>query len=494
MNATQPSRHGRMMLGAAFTARAELNVRRAAVPAAYIVLATVMVWSRFAGIGQSLWHDEIFTLEHFVAPGPAASFTHYGTNDHILFSVLAWLTVHLPGFSEQSVRLWAVVPFISATAVAAVWLHRRAGASVALIFALLSTSSTQLLMVSTEGRGYGLAFLAMAIMTMAAYESATQRTSGWLTLFAAAGVIGCWTLPTFVLPLFAASAVLFGTPSIRRRLLLRLAVGLCAVGGWYAIPASALLASRGQQYGVRLPWHAPLTGGATELAAAFIPTLSPASLIPAIIAFPVLAVGLVRVRRVMPGLAGITVAPVTLTFLALTIGGFFVDERFVSYLLVPILVIAAFGLAALLTPRPGRLGVVAAAYSGSLVMISVFVFAVVSVQHVRLPHEANREAANAVAAALAQAERPVILNTPYREDILHYLPGPVPMLVATPETLTAFICSRHLEQTGLVFVQQPYEIDVADTSCLARRGATVRVFRQWDRGRRISVWTLPPER
>jgi hypothetical protein len=349
-------------------------------------------------------------------------------------------------------------------------------------------------MLSTEARGYGLAFMAMAVMTIAAYESVEKSTSKWLTLFAVAGVIGCWTLPTFLLPFLGASGVLFGIRSLRRRLLVRLAVVFCAVAGWYAIPASALLASRGQQYGVRLPWHAPLTGGATELAAAFIPTLSPASLIPAIIAFPVLAVGLVRVRRVMPGLARITVAPVTFTFLALTIGGFFVDERFVSYLLVPILVIAAFGLAALLTPRPGRLGVVAAAYSGSLVMISVFVFAVVSVHHVRLPHEANREAAGAVAAALAQAERPVILNTPYREDILHYLPGPVPLLVAAPKSLTAFICSRHLEQTGLVFVQQPYEMAVADTSCLARRGATVRVFRQWDRGRRISVWTLPPER
>ena len=481
------------MLDSAFTAGAGVTVRRAAVPAAYVVLAIVMISSRFAPIGQGLWHDELFTLEHFVAPGPVASFTDYGTNDHILFSVLAWLTVHLPGFSEQAARLWAIVPFISGVAVGTVWLHRRAGAFVALIFALLSTSSTQLLMVSTEARGYGLAFLAMAIMTIAAYESSRQRTSGWLTVFAAAGVIGCWTLPTFVLPLFAASAVLFGTRSIRRRLLLRLAVALCAIGAWYAAPASALLASRGQQYGVRLPWHAPLTGGATELAAAFIPTVSPASLIPAIIAFPVLVIGLVRVRRGMPALAAITVAPVAFTFLALTVGDFFVDERFVSFLLVPILVVAAFGLAALLTPRPGLLGLVGAAYTGSLVMISVFVFAVVSVQHVRQPHEANREAANAVAAALAQAERPVILNTPYPEDVLHYLPGPLPMVVVAPKTLGAFICSRHVEQTGLVFVQQPYEIDVADTSCLARRGATVRVFRQWDRGLRISVWTLPPK-
>jgi hypothetical protein len=334
----------------------------------------------------------------------------------------------------------------------------------------------------------------MAVMTIAGYESSTQGTSGWLTVFAGAGVMGCWTLPTFVLPLFAASAVLFGTRSIRRRLLLRLAVALCAIGGWYAVPVSALLASRGQQYGVRLPWHAPLTGGATELAAAFIPTLSPASLIPALVAFPVLAVGLVRVRRVMPGLAGITVAPVTLTFLALTIGGFFVDERFVSYLLVPIFVIAAFGLAALLPPRSGPRGVVAAAYAGSLVTISVFVFAVVAAQHVRLPQEANREAANTVTAALTKATRPVIFNTAHPQDILHYLSTSVPMLRTAPDTFGGFICSSYFENTGLVFVQQPYGVDVADTSCLARRGATVRVFRQWDRGRRISVWTLPPER
>jgi hypothetical protein len=481
------------LLDAVITARAELTGRRAAVSATYTVLATVMIWSRFAGIGESLWHDEIFTVEHYVAPGPAASFGHYGTNDHILLSVLAWLTVYLPGFSEWAIRFWSVVPFVSGAAIVTVWLHRRAGASVALFFGLLSTSSSQLLMLSTEARGYGLAFMAMAVMTVAAYEASVQSTSNWLSLFAVAGVIGCWTLPTFVLPLLGASGVLLGIRSLRRRLLLRLAIAFCAVVGWYAVPASALIASRGQQYGAPLPWHAPLTGGATELVAAFIPTLSPASLIPAIIVLPVLVVGLVRLRRVMPGLAGIAVAPVTFTFLALTIGGFFVDERFVSYLLVPIFVIAAFGLAALLTPRLGPRGVLAAAYTGSLVMISVVVFAIVSVQHARMPQEANREAANAVAAAMARTTRPVIFNTAHPQDILHYLPGSVPMFRAAPNTLGAFICSRHFERTGLVFVQQPYGIDVADTSCLARRGATVRVFRQWDRGLRIAVWTLPPK-
>jgi hypothetical protein len=266
-----------------------------------------------------------------------------------------------------------------------------------------------------------------------------------------------------------------------------------AVGGWYAIPASALIAARAQHFGVRLPWHAPLTGGATELVAAIVP-VDAVALAPALFGFPLLIAGLVRARRVMPHLGGIIVAPVTFTFLALIVGGFFFEERFVSYLLVPIFIAAAFGLSALTAPRPGIRWIVSAAYSGSVIVVCVVVFAVVSVQFARMPQEANREAANAVAAALAQAPRPVIFNTAHPQDVLHYLPGGVPVLRVAPQTLGAFICSPHLKDTGLVLVQQPFLVDVVDTSCLARRGATVRVFRQWNRGGRISVWALSPER
>jgi hypothetical protein len=480
--------------GAELPARADLSVRHVVISAGYIGLATVMIWSRFAAIGESLWHDEIFTVEHYILPGPAASFGHYGPNDHMLFSVLAWLTVHLPGLSDTGYRLWSVLPFIAAVTIVTVWLHRRAGAAVAFLFAVLSTASTQLMVLSTEARGYGLAFLAMAVMTIAAYEASTQTTSAWLTLFAAAGVIGCWTLPTFVLPLIGASGVLLSQHPLRRRLLRRLAVAFLAVGGWYAIPASALITSRGQQFGVQLPWHAPLTGGATEFAAAFIPAVSAAAFIPAVIVFPVLVLGLSRARRAMPHLSTITVAQVAFTFLALTAGGSFVEERFLSYLLVPIFIIAALGLGALLAPRPGRGWIVTAAYSGSLLVIAVSVFARLSVGHAQMPEEANRGAANAVAAALTHAARPVIFNTEHPQDILYYLHGPAPVLDAPTWKLGRFICSQHLKTTGLIFVQQPFLVDLVDTSCLARRGATLHVFRQWDRGFRIFVWELPPER
>ncbi|MDX6400559.1 MAG: hypothetical protein QOF27_1165 [Gaiellaceae bacterium] len=471
--------------------RVDLSGRQVVIWSAYTVLAIAMIWSRFAAIGKSLWEDEIFTVQHYVVPGPSASFGHYGTNDHILFSVLAWLTVHLPSAGDSAYRLWSIVPFIAAVAILTGWLHRRAGVVVALIFALLATASTQLLILSTEARGYGLAFLAMALLTIAAYEASAQESSGWLSLFAAAGVLGCWTLPTFVLPLAGASGVLLIQRHLRRRLLNRLAAVCFAVGGWYAIPAPALIHSSGQQFGARLAWHGPITGGATEFATAFIPTIS--LLGGLLAAVPVLVFGLFAARRAMPHIVTVTVAPVIFTFFVLTLGRLFVEPRFVSYLLVPIFIWAAFGFKALLTPRSSRSWIAAACYSGSMLSIIAGLFVPSAAIVARLPEEANREAADAVAATLKNATRPVILNTEHPENILYYLPKHVAVLRAPPGGLEDFICSRRFEITGLIFVQQPFLVDLVDTSCLVRHGGKVRVFRQWGRGLRISVWEIPPE-
>ena len=86
--------------------------------------------------------------------------------------MLAWLTSRLTGASEAAYRIWSVMPFLLAVGALSAWLHRRAGAAVAMLFALLATTSTELLILSTEARGYGLAFAAMAMVTIASYEAA----------------------------------------------------------------------------------------------------------------------------------------------------------------------------------------------------------------------------------------------------------------------------------------------------------------------------------
>jgi hypothetical protein len=478
----------------------DVSFRQIVLATGYAVAGAVLLWSRFAGIGTSLWHDEIYTLQTFVDPGPRAIFGAYNPNDHILFSVLGWLTVHSTGLGDSVYRLWSVVPFIVGVGSVTFWLHKRLSPAIALIFAALCTTSSLLLMLSTEARGYGLAFFAMCVMTVAACEAAIRPSERALTALAAAGVIGCWTLPTFILPLAGVSLVLLGRPATRRPLAARLLVASVAIGAWYAVPADNLLSSRGQQFGVTLPWHAPLTGAANALGAAFFPWTDPAALAPTLVAFPVLIAGVISLRRRFPALVVVTVVPVVFSFTALTISRFYVAERFVSFLLVPILVIAAFGLEALVrlpttmgAPLRTRLRwALSVTYAGTLVLVSLAFFAFLSFGVTRLPPEANRDAARAIAGALSDAPRPVIVNTEIPADLRYYL-GAVPLRTVPAGRLQQLLCSDSLATTGVIFVQEPYRVHLVDASCLTRRGASVQVFHQWDRGFRITVWELPPK-
>lgn len=471
-------------------------IRRAGASVAFAAVGAALIWTRFAGYGQSLWHDEIYTVQHYISRGPSAAFGHHGTNDHVLFSVLAWLTVYLPGLGDSAYRLWSILPFIAGVVLTVHWLRRRAGDAVALAFALLATASPRLLALSTEARGYGLAFLAMALMTIAGYEAANEPAARWLSLFVAAGVVGCWTLPTFLLPFAGTSAALLRLRDARRPLLGRLMVACLAIAGFYAISLPALIASSGQRFGVQLPWHAPISGSALELSAAFIPAadlrLTGPQPIAVCLVVPLLVAGWRASRRRMTRLDAVTSAPILLTFIVLTAGRFYVEVRFLSFLLVPLFIWAAFGLeASIARPRtPTRF--ISSTYVGMIVVIAGFISAWAAITDARLPVEANRDAARAVASALEHSRGHLVVNTHAPQDILFYLGSSKGLLTIEPSQLQRFLCSQH--KMKLVFVQQPYGVRLASTSCLVKDGATVQVFRQRDRGGRISVWTIPAAR
>src|SRR5204862_7875088 len=119
----------------------------------------------------------------------------------------------------------------------------------------------------------------------------------------------------------AGGALLLLQRGRRLPLLRRLAAAGVAIGLFYALPLGALLNSSGQQFGTRLPWHAPVTGAATEFIAAFIPLVNldgswmQAALI--IGTTPLLLIGCVSAHRRMPNIIPVTVTPVIVTFLAL---------------------------------------------------------------------------------------------------------------------------------------------------------------------------------
>src|SRR5580658_718485 len=75
--------------------------------AALTILAT---WLRVAGIDKGLWWDEIYFLVITVRHPLAEILTVFpGDTQHPLYSVLAWLSIHLFGEHPWSLRLPAIL-------------------------------------------------------------------------------------------------------------------------------------------------------------------------------------------------------------------------------------------------------------------------------------------------------------------------------------------------------------------------------------------------
>lgn len=79
-------------LGSSGRSTAQLVAIWSALPIAVLFI----LWAFLTGLNLSFWHDEAWTIINYVEPGPAAIFAgEYVPNNHMLFSLLAWLTTTL---------------------------------------------------------------------------------------------------------------------------------------------------------------------------------------------------------------------------------------------------------------------------------------------------------------------------------------------------------------------------------------------------------------
>ena len=140
------------------------------VVAAYTVLGALLLLTRFVWLGHSFWSDELYFVEHFVREGPGEILAGPDLS-HELMAIVAWATSSIAGESETAFRLWSVVPFVAGVTVVTAWLHSRVDALTGLLFLFLATVSPLLLDITRQARGYGLAFLAMSILVVAALEA-----------------------------------------------------------------------------------------------------------------------------------------------------------------------------------------------------------------------------------------------------------------------------------------------------------------------------------
>ena len=126
----------------------------------------------------------------------------------------------------------------------------------AILFLSFATLSPLLLDITRLARGYGLAFLAMSVMMVAALEAERNGHTTALVMFWVAGVLGTWTLPHFAVAFFVTGAVLLLRPDLRSRCLAGGVLSLAAVAVWYAPHVDDIVNSSSQEYGtpIRSQW------------------------------------------------------------------------------------------------------------------------------------------------------------------------------------------------------------------------------------------------
>ena len=473
------------------TRSASTQSTRVVTVGAYAVLGVTLCWSRLVGLTHGYCCDEIRTVSIYVEGGPRTILAGtYIPNNHELFSLLGWVTTSVGWDSEVAIRLWSVLPFLLGVTVTTTWLHRRVGALSGIAFLFLATASPLLLDISRMARGYGLAFLAMCVLTVGGLEAV--RSGSWRAIAAVSvgGLVGSLTLPHFTLTYVATCAVLLARRDLRTRLGLPFAVTLAIVAAWYAPHIDDITGNSLGDYGQRIearwlvtaPVDQTLVPALTMLDDSFVrPNLQSLLFTLALVAIAG-ASPLLRTR--LPGL--VLCVPVVSTVVAFWLTGTHIVPRFFSFLLVPLFMLVATGSAAIVLRVPRR-----PAFVRTAVVVAIFGF--LSVQLVslvidvsRMPREATRDAA-ATIRRLVPASTPVVAHVPYPGDITYFLGRPV-VAAWTPADAAA-VCRR---TRTAVYVEQPYLVPDAHVPCVRRPGTRHYEFRQYARGQRIDVWVIPP--
>jgi hypothetical protein len=476
------------------TEAAAADARGAARPAAiatavaYGVLGAILVATRAVGLDRSLWHDEILTVVYFVREGPWEILAgDYIPNNHELYSLLGWATSSVVGESEVALRLWCVVPFVAGVVLVTAWLHVRVGALTGVLYLFFATLSPLLLDLSRQARGYGLAFLAMSVLVVAALEVDRGGRTWAVATFCAAGVVGTWTLPIFGTTFAVTGAVLLADRP--RRMLAAWLGGSCAaIAAWYAPHISDLLVSSQQEFGAPIGWFGLPTSPVDQVVIPALlwiegPVLASGAtrlVLIAVVAVVLLSSPLLRERGPALVLCSSVAGPLVVVWAT----RLYLSTRFVSYLLVPLFVLLASGTAHVLS-RPGR-----RAWARSILALGTLGLVIVAFVSsgrpvLRLPREAHADAVRAIREQ-GREEDPVLAYTFRPADLEYYLGRPPRVL--EPDDVVSSVCAADRD---VVYVTQPYGVPGVSVPCLGRAGVEHRRFEQYAAGGAIEVWFVP---
>ena len=432
-----------------------------------------LLWSRLIEVNQGLWGDEAISIVRYIDPGPSAIWdaSRWIPNDHMLFELLAWATTGILGNHAQATyRLWSVVPAMAAAALMTWWLWRRIDRWTAAIFAVLATAAPLYLDLSWQARGYGLCFLAAAVVVIGADMVVTSGSRSALLLFCAGGFIGMATLQNFV-GMFVAAALVIATIPVRRRqaIIAVICTGVATLL-WYA-PLLSLILGYQNQFGRTLPWDGFVVAPFRDLFGASIRELYagiPVT-VGAIASAVVVALGVAELwgRRERP-LAALLLVPSLATFLLIEIAAKY-TPRFGSFAILPLIALAAVGLAGvgLRIARFRGLGAVVVVAFAVLSLLVLGRFVQFAGTYSQVPFEAGNTAAEIVDGFDPPNGRvPIIANDPFGTFGIYSAPRP--SLAAPVSVLVRAFCTY---PGRLVYLEQDKAPPYPSTACLTRRGA-----------------------
>lgn len=169
--------------------------RRPVERSAYLILAVLCVAAlglRLWRLNTDLWFDEILMVLDFIRQPFGEMLTSFPSkNQHLLYSILAHLSVQLFGESAWAVRLPSV--FFGVGSVWALFLLGRSviGTRAALLTCTLMTFSYHHIWFSQNARGYmGLMFFSTLATWL--WLEAWGRGKGWWLAYAVISALGAW--------------------------------------------------------------------------------------------------------------------------------------------------------------------------------------------------------------------------------------------------------------------------------------------------------------
>jgi SAM-dependent methyltransferase/4-amino-4-deoxy-L-arabinose transferase-like glycosyltransferase len=465
-------------------------------------MAFVFVWMRLIDMQIGFWDDEAATVVRYINAGPAGIYSsaNYTPNDHVLYSLLSWVTVSVLGRHEPVYRIWSVLPAILSAVLLTLWAHRRFGRATALGLAAVLLTAPYLLYETVQARGYGLAQLGMVLVLIAAVEIEEYGPRRWpLAALAAGIVVGPGSHAMTAVGVVCAIGFLLRRSDLRRPVLRASAVGALGLAVILA-PLAPAMVDQAEKWFVAGPHDkrsatiakarpplsaaAPLSGPADLgmytgelLETGKVNAVCSTNCYPAgkTLGFdaPLLMLAIIgafalwwRRRR---GVLGCLLVILIGGFALPTIARVYAANRFVLYLLPAYALLVAFGIAAIATTVARRR--VAPRPAVAAVTLALLIFGVLRLNHVNEHWNQHPpvDYKGMSDAFLGSGVAHAVTNAPPRvaDGLTYYLGGKVSY--APPAVLQRELCAGG---APFAFIQLHFAITPAERNCLSARHAS----------------------